>query len=90
MNNIITQDPELVLQNSNAHHFMVIWSSSHGTFFGTGGGSFQNALHGPMDSPAVSRNDAVKEYYNLVNVAKSHDAIKDGRIELVPLPMFEV
>lgn len=89
MNNILVQDPEEVLQNNNAHHFMVVWSSSQGTFFGTGGGSFQNALHGTMDSPAVSRTNAIEEYYNLVREARYHPTITDGRIDLVPLPMFE-
>jgi len=89
MNNILTVDPEEVLQNSNAHHFMVIWSTSQGEFFGTGGGSFQNAVHGQIDSPAVPRNNAVEEYYNLVRTAKAHPLIKDGKIDLVPIPTFE-
>lgn len=89
MNNIITIDPEHVLQNSDARIFMIVWANSHGTFFGTGGGRFQSIEHGgKMDSPAVMRHNAVQEYYNLVRVAKSHPEIMDGRIDLLPMPTF--
>lgn len=88
MNDIITVDPEAILASSKAQFFMVVWTNSQGTFFGTGGGGFQNAIHGKMDSPAVERRNAVEEYYNLVRVAKSHDLITDGRIDLVELPTF--
>lgn len=88
MNNIITHDPEEVIQNSNARFFMVVWTNSQGTFFGTGGGGFQNAAHGPMESPAVERNRAVEEYNNLTRVARSHTIIKDGRVDLIPLPIY--
>jgi hypothetical protein len=89
MNNITTQNPEEILKETDAQFFMVVWTNSQGTFFGTGGGGFQNAIHGKIDSPAVERRKAVDEYYNLVRVAKAHDLIKDGRIDLVPLPMFK-
>lgn len=89
MNDIITIDPEHVLQNSDAQVFMVVWTNSHGTFFGTGGGSFQNVAYGgKMDSPAVMRYNAVQEYYNLVRTAKSHSVLTDGRIDLLPMPTF--
>jgi hypothetical protein len=89
MNNIITIDPEQVLQKTDANVFMVIWTNSQGTFFGTGGGGFQNAAHGDkMDSPAVMRNNAIQEYYNLVRIAKSHPVLTDGRVDLIPMPTF--
>jgi hypothetical protein len=88
MNDITTVDPEAILNATKAQFFMVVWTNSHGTFFGTGGGSFQNAVHGKMDSPVVERRNAVEEYNNLVRVAKSHDLITDGRIDLVELPTF--
>jgi hypothetical protein len=88
MNDITTVDPEKILNVTKAEFFMIIWTNSQGTFFGTGGGSFQNAIHGKMDSPAVERGKAVEEYYNLVRVAKSHDLITDGQIDLVALPIF--
>lgn len=88
MNDITTQNPEEILNGTDAQFFMVVWTNSQGTFFGTGGGGFQNAIYGKLDSPAVERRNAVEEYYNLVRVAKSHDMIKDGRIDLVALPMF--
>ena len=88
MNIIATVEPEGIINATNAQFFMVVWTNSHGTFFGTGGGDFQNAIHGKMDSPAIERRNAVEEYYNLVRVAKSHDLITDGRIDLVELPTF--
>lgn len=90
MNDIITYDPEQILATNNALFFMVVWSSSQGTFFGTGGGGFQSVEHVKMDSPAVERNRAIEEYYNLVRVAKSHPYIKDGRIELLPIPTLSL
>jgi len=88
MNNIATVDPQAILNATNAQFFMVVWTNSQGTFFGTGGGGFQNASHGKMDSPAVERRNAVEEYHNLARVAKSHNIITDGRIDLVELPTF--
>jgi hypothetical protein len=88
MNDITTQDPEEILNGTDAKYFIVVWANSQGTFFGTGGGGFQNAFHGQIESPAVERCNAVEEYYALVRTAKSHDMIKDGRIDLVALPMF--
>jgi hypothetical protein len=88
MNDITTVDPEAILNATKAHFFMVVWTNSQGTFFGTGRGGFQNVIHGKMDSPAVERRNAVEEYYNLVRMAKSHDLIIDGRIDLVELPTF--
>lgn len=89
MNKIITVDPEATINASNAQYFMIVWTNSHGTFFGTGGGSFQNVAHGQMNSPAVDRLNAVKEYYSLVRTAKSHDQLTDGRIDLIELPTFD-
>lgn len=88
MNNIITQDPEEILNGTDAQFFMVIWTNSQGTFFGTGGGSFNNAAHGPMNSPAVERCHAAEEYYNLVREARSNNILTDGRIDLIPLPIY--
>lgn len=88
MNPIITINPDEVLENSNALFFMLVWTSSQGTFFGNGNGSFQNALHGPMNSPVIERNNIVKEYYRLVDSAQSDQLIKDGRIDILPLPLF--
>ena len=89
MNNIITVDPEGVLQNTDANVFLIVWTNSQGTFFGTGNGGFQNAAHGgTMDSPAVMRNNAAQEYFNLVRIAKSHPTLTDGRIDLLPMPTF--
>ena len=88
MNNITTVDPEAILNATDAQFFMVVWTNSQGTFFGTGGGGFQNAIHGKMDSPVVERSNAVGAYYDLSRVAKSHDLITDGRIDLVELPTF--
>ncbi len=88
MNNIITIDPQEILESSDSQFFMVVWTNLQGTFFGTGGGGFQNAMHGQIDSPAVERYNAEKEYYSLVNVAKSHNRLIDGRVDLVALPMF--
>lgn len=88
MNDITTIDPEAILNVSKAQFFMVVWTNSQGTFFGTGGGGFQNVLHGKMNSPAVERHNAVEEYYHLVRAAKSHGLITDGRIDLIELPTF--
>ncbi len=89
MNEIITINPDEILKNSKAIVFMVVWTNSGGTFFGTGGGGFSNSAHGTMASPAVMRNNAVEEYYNLVKVAKSHNIFKDGRVDLIPLPLLD-
>ena len=88
MNDITTVDPKAILNATNAQLFMVVWTNSQGTFLGTGGGGFQNAIQGKMNSPAVERKNVVEEYYNLVKVAKSHRLITDGRIDLVELPTF--
>jgi hypothetical protein len=88
MNDITTVDPEAMLNATKTKFFMVVWTNSQGTFFGTGGGGFQNAIHGNMDTPVVERRNAVEEYYKLVSVAKSHDLITDGRIDLIELPTF--
>ena len=89
MNHITTLDPEATLSATKAQFFMVVWTNSQGTFFGTGGGGFQNVIHGKMESPVVERGNVVEEYYNLVRTAKSHPLITDGRIDLVELPTFE-
>ncbi|MCA6446681.1 MAG: hypothetical protein IM562_05910 [Chitinophagaceae bacterium] len=87
MNNIITIDPERILQNSSSKIFFIVWTNSKGTFFCTGNGNFQNAADGgAIDSPAIMRNNAIQQYYQLVNIAKSHPLLKDGRIDLLPLP----
>lgn len=89
MNNIITIDPERVLQNTDGNIFIVVWTNSQGTFFGTGNGGFQNVVHGgKMDSPAVMRHNAVQEYYNLVRIAQTHSVLTDGKIDLLPMPTF--
>lgn len=89
MNDIITVDPESILASSKSEFFIVVWSTSQGTFFGTGGGGFQNVIHGNMNSPVVERKNAVEEYYNLVSAAKSHSMITDGRIDLLQIPTFD-
>ncbi|MDI3320779.1 hypothetical protein [Pinibacter soli] len=89
MNNILTQDVQQIVKNSNARFFLIIWSSSQGAFFIYENGSIQNIECGHMASPAIHREQAILVYKKAVAKAEDHADIKDGQIDILPIPSFK-